>query len=205
MHAGDAEPEQDRRGSHPPQRRFADRDEEQRHPDDGLVLIEWADRVERSLPREYLEICIDVTGAESRRFTIRGWPAARGGLARPGGAAGRLAADETLRLLPFVPARPCAGGTHVWPLKPSPTRPFPPRRPGPAPPGRGVEEGKGNVPLVVVKHRSTDAGSVGAFPHAVCRDSGRSGYAGKPGISRRVATVFPKMTTVPITRREDAS
>ena len=38
---------------------------------DGLVLIEWADRVERSLPREYLEICIDVTGAESRRFTIR--------------------------------------------------------------------------------------------------------------------------------------
>ena len=38
---------------------------------DGLVLVEWADRVERSLPREYLEICIDVTGAESRRFTIR--------------------------------------------------------------------------------------------------------------------------------------
>ena len=35
------------------------------------MLIEWADRVERSLPREYLEICIDVTGAESRRFTIR--------------------------------------------------------------------------------------------------------------------------------------
>jgi tRNA threonylcarbamoyladenosine biosynthesis protein TsaE len=38
---------------------------------DGLVLIEWADRIERSLPREYVEICIEVTGAESRRFAIR--------------------------------------------------------------------------------------------------------------------------------------
>jgi tRNA threonylcarbamoyladenosine biosynthesis protein TsaE len=38
---------------------------------DGVVLIEWADRVERSLPREHLEINIDVTGAESRRFEIR--------------------------------------------------------------------------------------------------------------------------------------
>jgi len=38
---------------------------------DGLVLIEWADRVQRSLPRDYLEICVTVTGAESRRFEIR--------------------------------------------------------------------------------------------------------------------------------------
>jgi tRNA threonylcarbamoyladenosine biosynthesis protein TsaE len=38
---------------------------------DGLVLIEWADRIEQSLPREYIEISVDVTGAESRRFTIR--------------------------------------------------------------------------------------------------------------------------------------
>jgi len=38
---------------------------------DGLVLIEWADRIERSLPRDYLEICIEVTGAESRRFVVR--------------------------------------------------------------------------------------------------------------------------------------
>jgi tRNA threonylcarbamoyladenosine biosynthesis protein TsaE len=38
---------------------------------DGLVLIEWADRVEGSLPRDYVEIRIDVTGAESRRFEIR--------------------------------------------------------------------------------------------------------------------------------------
>jgi tRNA threonylcarbamoyladenosine biosynthesis protein TsaE len=38
---------------------------------DGLVFIEWADRIEQSLPRDYLEICIDVVGAESRRFAIR--------------------------------------------------------------------------------------------------------------------------------------
>src|SRR5580693_7392852 len=38
---------------------------------DGLVLIEWADRVERSLPREHVEICVEVTGSESRRFEIR--------------------------------------------------------------------------------------------------------------------------------------
>jgi tRNA threonylcarbamoyladenosine biosynthesis protein TsaE len=38
---------------------------------DGLVLIEWADRIEHSLPRDYLEICVEVTGAESRRFTLR--------------------------------------------------------------------------------------------------------------------------------------
>ncbi len=38
---------------------------------DGLVLIEWAERVEHSLPREHVEICIEVTGEQSRRFTIR--------------------------------------------------------------------------------------------------------------------------------------
>jgi tRNA threonylcarbamoyladenosine biosynthesis protein TsaE len=38
---------------------------------DGLVLIEWADRVEGSLPRDYVEIRIEVTGVESRRFEIR--------------------------------------------------------------------------------------------------------------------------------------
>ncbi|MGO9115657.1 MAG: tRNA (adenosine(37)-N6)-threonylcarbamoyltransferase complex ATPase subunit type 1 TsaE [Thermoguttaceae bacterium] len=38
---------------------------------DGLVLIEWADRVEASLPRDYVEIQVDVTGVESRRFEIR--------------------------------------------------------------------------------------------------------------------------------------
>jgi len=38
---------------------------------DGLVLIEWADRVQRSLPRDYIEIQVTVTGVESRRFEIR--------------------------------------------------------------------------------------------------------------------------------------
>jgi tRNA threonylcarbamoyladenosine biosynthesis protein TsaE len=42
---------------------------------EGLVLIEWADRVESSLPREYVEIRLEVTGEKSRRFEIRavGW------------------------------------------------------------------------------------------------------------------------------------
>ncbi len=39
---------------------------------DALVLIEWADRVEESLPRERVEIHIEVTGDTSRRFEIRG-------------------------------------------------------------------------------------------------------------------------------------
>jgi tRNA threonylcarbamoyladenosine biosynthesis protein TsaE len=38
---------------------------------DGLVLIEWADRVAGSLPRDYVEVRIEVTGVESRRFEIR--------------------------------------------------------------------------------------------------------------------------------------
>jgi tRNA threonylcarbamoyladenosine biosynthesis protein TsaE len=38
---------------------------------DGLVLIEWADRVAACLPPERIEIQIEVTGAESRRFEIR--------------------------------------------------------------------------------------------------------------------------------------
>jgi tRNA threonylcarbamoyladenosine biosynthesis protein TsaE len=37
---------------------------------DGLVLIEWADRVAPCLPAERIEIHIEVTGAESRRFEI---------------------------------------------------------------------------------------------------------------------------------------
>ena len=37
---------------------------------DGLVLVEWADKVEDCLPRERIEIHIDVTGPESRRFEI---------------------------------------------------------------------------------------------------------------------------------------
>jgi tRNA threonylcarbamoyladenosine biosynthesis protein TsaE len=36
----------------------------------GLALVEWADRVEGCLPPERVEIRIEVTGAESRRFEI---------------------------------------------------------------------------------------------------------------------------------------
>ena len=38
---------------------------------DGLVLVEWADRVPCFLPPERVEIRIEVTGPESRRFEIR--------------------------------------------------------------------------------------------------------------------------------------
>ena len=38
---------------------------------DGLTLVEWADRVENCLPAERIEIHIEVTGAESRRFEIK--------------------------------------------------------------------------------------------------------------------------------------
>ncbi len=37
---------------------------------DGIVLIEWADRVRACLPREYLSVSIEVTGEYSRRFTF---------------------------------------------------------------------------------------------------------------------------------------
>ena len=36
----------------------------------GLTLIEWADRVARCLPRQRIEIHAEVTGPESRRFTV---------------------------------------------------------------------------------------------------------------------------------------
>lgn len=37
---------------------------------DGLVLIEWADRVTDALPKDRIEIRIEVTGPESRRFEV---------------------------------------------------------------------------------------------------------------------------------------
>lgn len=37
---------------------------------DGLVLVEWADRVEECLPRERIDIRIEVAGPSSRRFEI---------------------------------------------------------------------------------------------------------------------------------------
>ena len=39
---------------------------------DGLALIEWADRVRACLPVERVEIHIEVTGPESRRFEVVG-------------------------------------------------------------------------------------------------------------------------------------
>jgi tRNA threonylcarbamoyladenosine biosynthesis protein TsaE len=37
---------------------------------DGITLLEWAERVENCLPRDYLKIEIEVTGSSARRFTI---------------------------------------------------------------------------------------------------------------------------------------
>jgi len=36
----------------------------------GVTLVEWADRVARCLPPEFLNVDIEVTGAQSRRFEI---------------------------------------------------------------------------------------------------------------------------------------
>jgi len=38
---------------------------------DGVTLIEWADRVADCLPREYVEITIEVTGAAARQFRVQ--------------------------------------------------------------------------------------------------------------------------------------
>jgi tRNA threonylcarbamoyladenosine biosynthesis protein TsaE len=37
---------------------------------DGLVLIEWADRVDACLPADRVEVRIEVTGRQSRRFQV---------------------------------------------------------------------------------------------------------------------------------------
>ena len=39
---------------------------------DGLTLVEWADRVAACLPHDRIEIHIEVTGTDSRRFEIVG-------------------------------------------------------------------------------------------------------------------------------------
>lgn len=49
---------------------FLDLGPEEFFESDGLTLIEWADRVERCLPAERVEIRIEVTGPQSRRFEI---------------------------------------------------------------------------------------------------------------------------------------
>jgi len=37
---------------------------------DGITLVEWADRVRECLPAERIEVSIQVTGHESRRFEV---------------------------------------------------------------------------------------------------------------------------------------
>jgi tRNA threonylcarbamoyladenosine biosynthesis protein TsaE len=37
---------------------------------DAITIIEWADRVPDCLPDDYIQITIDVTGPNSRRFTL---------------------------------------------------------------------------------------------------------------------------------------
>lgn len=37
----------------------------------GAVVIEWADRVRALLPEDHLQIVIEITGAESRKFTLQ--------------------------------------------------------------------------------------------------------------------------------------
>lgn len=39
---------------------------------DGLTIVEWADKVADCLPDERIEIEIEVTGATSRQFVVRG-------------------------------------------------------------------------------------------------------------------------------------
>jgi tRNA threonylcarbamoyladenosine biosynthesis protein TsaE len=40
---------------------------------DGVCLIEWADRVARSLPVEHLRVTLEVTGESSRRATLQAY------------------------------------------------------------------------------------------------------------------------------------
>ena len=56
--------------------RIADEDEfdqlgvDEYFESDALTLVEWADRVEACLPRDRIEVRIEVTGPQSRRFEI---------------------------------------------------------------------------------------------------------------------------------------
>src|SRR5207247_54302 len=39
----------------------------------GVCLVEWADRAVGCLPAEYLRICLEFTGPNSRRATVEGF------------------------------------------------------------------------------------------------------------------------------------
>jgi tRNA threonylcarbamoyladenosine biosynthesis protein TsaE len=49
---------------------FADLGVHEYFAGDGVCLVEWADRVPATLPRERLEVRITITGAESRHFDV---------------------------------------------------------------------------------------------------------------------------------------
>lgn len=54
---------------------FADLGVHEYFDGDGVCLVEWADRVPKSMPAERLEIRITITGPESRRFEVEGFGA----------------------------------------------------------------------------------------------------------------------------------
>jgi len=51
---------------------FADLGIDEYFAGEGVCLVEWADRVPEWLPADRVEVDIEVTGEESRRFTLRG-------------------------------------------------------------------------------------------------------------------------------------
>jgi tRNA threonylcarbamoyladenosine biosynthesis protein TsaE len=51
-------------------REFAELGVEEYFRGDGVCLVEWADKVEVTLPAEHLRIEIAITGETSRRFTV---------------------------------------------------------------------------------------------------------------------------------------
>ncbi len=49
---------------------FAELGPDEYFESDAVVFVEWADRVEAELPKERIEIQIEITGEHSRQFTI---------------------------------------------------------------------------------------------------------------------------------------
>jgi tRNA threonylcarbamoyladenosine biosynthesis protein TsaE len=49
---------------------FLDLGPEEYFEGDGITLVEWADRVRGCLPEERIEVHVEVTGPESRRFEV---------------------------------------------------------------------------------------------------------------------------------------
>ncbi|MFO0802431.1 MAG: tRNA (adenosine(37)-N6)-threonylcarbamoyltransferase complex ATPase subunit type 1 TsaE [Gemmataceae bacterium] len=52
------------------EREFAELGTNEYFEGDGVCLVEWADKVEQTLPAEHLRIAIDVLDAERRRFNL---------------------------------------------------------------------------------------------------------------------------------------